>query len=217
MIIYNPPSGHMSLCIESENGHMSLCTESENDHIQTTQWDTCRYGPLTRYAKLRVAHAPGMPGTFSPSPRVSDPDMHHGTCVTHVLWCRPGSLISGFLWNRWRGKRSRCMRNPQFCVSGKRPMHWVWKWSYINHPADTCRYALSLKMIIYNPPSRHMSLCTECENDHIFTTQRTHVVMHWVWKWTHVVMHWVWKWSYANHQVGICRNTSKRRRDVVLT
>ena len=23
-------------------------------------------GPLTRYAKLRVAHAPGMPGTFSP-------------------------------------------------------------------------------------------------------------------------------------------------------
>ena len=26
------------------------------------------YGPLTRYAKLRVAHAPGMPGTFSPLP-----------------------------------------------------------------------------------------------------------------------------------------------------
>ena len=26
------------------------------------------HGPLTRYVKLRVAHAPGMPGTFSPSP-----------------------------------------------------------------------------------------------------------------------------------------------------
>ena len=26
------------------------------------------YGPLTRYVKLRVAHAPGMPGTFSPPP-----------------------------------------------------------------------------------------------------------------------------------------------------
>ena len=25
-------------------------------------------GPLTRYVKLRVAHAPGMPGTFSPPP-----------------------------------------------------------------------------------------------------------------------------------------------------
>ena len=38
------------------------------------------HGPLTRYVKLRVAHAPGMPGTFSPPPRNSDPDMHHGTC-----------------------------------------------------------------------------------------------------------------------------------------
>ena len=24
------------------------------------------HGPLIRYVKLRVAHAPGMPGTFSP-------------------------------------------------------------------------------------------------------------------------------------------------------
>ena len=62
------------------------------------------YGPLARYAKLWGAHAPGMPGTFSPSPQVSDPDMHHGTCVTHVPWCMPGSLTSGFLWNRRRGK-----------------------------------------------------------------------------------------------------------------
>ena len=42
------------------------------------------YGPLARYVKLRVAHALGMPETFSPPPRVSDPDMHHDTCVTHV-------------------------------------------------------------------------------------------------------------------------------------
>ena len=83
------------------------------------------HGPLARYAKLRVAHAPGMPGTFSPPPRVSDPDMHYGTCVTHVPWCMPGSLTSGFLWSWWRGKRSRHsrrMRNPQFYASGKRPM-----------------------------------------------------------------------------------------------
>ena len=83
------------------------------------------HGPLARYVKLWVAHAPGMPGTLSPSPWVSDPDMHHGTCVTHVPWCMPGSLASSFLWNRWLGKRSRHsrrMRNPQFYVSGKRPM-----------------------------------------------------------------------------------------------
>ena len=50
------------------------------------------HGPLARYVKLRVAHAPGMPGTFSPPPRVSDPDIRHVTCVTHVQWCMPGSL-----------------------------------------------------------------------------------------------------------------------------
>ena len=47
----------------------------------------------------------------------------HGTCVTHVHWCMPGSLTNGFLWSRWRGNRSRHfrpMRNPQVHVSGKR-------------------------------------------------------------------------------------------------
>ena len=56
-------------------------------------------GPLARYVKLRVAHAPGMPETFSPPPRVSDPDMLAGTCVP---WCVPGSITSGLIWSRWR-------------------------------------------------------------------------------------------------------------------
>ena len=90
----------------------------------------CPNGPLARYVNLRVAHAPGIPGipgTFSPPPRVSDPDMHHGTCVTHVPWCMSGSLTSGFLRSRWRGKRSRhSRRNPQFYVSGKRPITTIW-------------------------------------------------------------------------------------------
>ena len=54
--------------------------------------------------KIAGAHARRMPGTFSPSAQVSDPGMHHGTCVTHVPWCMPGSLTNGFLWNRRRGK-----------------------------------------------------------------------------------------------------------------
>ena len=32
---------------------------------------------------------------FQRKPRVSDPDMHHGTCVTHVSWCISGSLTRG--------------------------------------------------------------------------------------------------------------------------
>ena len=85
-------------------------------------------GPLARYVKSRVAHASGMPGTFSPPPWISDPDMHHDTCVTHVPWCMSGSLNSDVLWSRLRVKRSRHsrrMRNLQFYVSGKRPMEIV--------------------------------------------------------------------------------------------
>ena len=44
--------------------------------------------------------------------------MHHGTCVTHMPWCMSGSLTRGGGENR----HSRRMRNPQFYVSGKRPM-----------------------------------------------------------------------------------------------
>ena len=56
---------------------------------------------------------------------VSNPDMHHGTWVTHMPCCMPGSLTIGFLWSRWRGNRSqhsRHMCNQQFHVSGKRPI-----------------------------------------------------------------------------------------------
>ena len=97
--------------------------QAHNDIISTAATGAC-HGPLARYVQFWVAHAPGMTGTFSPPPLASDPDMNHGRCVTHVPWCMPGSLISGFLWSRWRGKRSRHsrrMRNPQFYAFGKRP------------------------------------------------------------------------------------------------
>ena len=80
--------------------------------LKKKRWNICQFsthctwgqihhhGPLTRYVKLRVAHAPGRPGTFSPPPTsrkplVSDTGMHQGTCVTHVPWCILGSLTSG--------------------------------------------------------------------------------------------------------------------------
>ena len=84
----------------------------------------CSNGPFARYVKLRVTHAPGMPGMFSPSSRVSDPDMQHGTCVTHVPWCMPESLTSDFLWSRWRGKTFPAFpvhAHPQW-ASYKRPI-----------------------------------------------------------------------------------------------
>ena len=35
-------------------------------HSGEVEWNFALQGPLTRYVKLRVAHAPGVPGTFSP-------------------------------------------------------------------------------------------------------------------------------------------------------
>ena len=90
--------------------------EMQSLHFTAVYWWLCTrlwflHGPLARYVKLWVAHAPGMPGTFSPPPQVNDPDMHHGTCITHVPLCMPRSITSGFLWSRWQGKRFRHSRH----------------------------------------------------------------------------------------------------------
>ena len=58
-------------------------------------------------------------GPLQRKPLVSDPGMHHGTCVTHVPWCMSGSLT------RAGGKTFPAFpaqAHPQFYVSGKRPM-----------------------------------------------------------------------------------------------
>ena len=72
-----------------------------------------------------------MPGTFSPSPQVSDTDMHHGTCVTHVPWCMPGSLTSGFFWKRRRGKTSPACAtcNFTYLLRGPWPELSIISWS----------------------------------------------------------------------------------------
>ena len=86
---------------------MGSCWKTLNRISDTSKVCTCgscSHRPPARYVKLRVAHMPGM---FSPPPRVSDPDVHYGTCATHVPGWMPGSLTSGFLWSRWQGNRSR--------------------------------------------------------------------------------------------------------------
>ena len=84
--------------------------------------------PLTRYVKLRVAHAPGMPATFSRhrlqrQPLVSDPGTHQGTCVAHVPWCMSGSLTRG-VGENVPGIPGACTtRNFTYLVRGP------WPWS----------------------------------------------------------------------------------------
>ena len=106
--------------LPSEVGHSWTITPHSNLWIYKLT-----HGPLTRYVKLRVAHAPGMPGTFSPDgriqrrPLVSDPGMHHGTCVTHVPWCMSESLTRGAGENV---PAFSAHAHTQVDVSGKRPM-----------------------------------------------------------------------------------------------
>ena len=40
--------------------------------ILSAKYSTGENGPLTRYVKSRVVHAPGMPGTFSSPPNSKD-------------------------------------------------------------------------------------------------------------------------------------------------
>ena len=79
------------------------------------------HGPLARYGNCELCMRRKCREHFPPPPQVSNPDMHHSTCMAHVPW----SLTSGFLWSRWQDKHSRhswCMRKPQFYVSSKRPI-----------------------------------------------------------------------------------------------
>ena len=83
------------------------------------------YGPLARYVIMRVAHAPGMPGTFSPPLTSKDTTsnrsrhaprhVRHARAVMHVGIANPQRQGK-------RSRHSRRMRNPQFYVSGKRPI-----------------------------------------------------------------------------------------------
>ena len=101
-----------------------------SSRLQWHEWNEryrCKFLPWAscHIRKMAGCACTGNAGNAFPPSRVSDPDMHHGTCVTHVPWCMPGSLTSGFLWSRWWEKRSQHSRrthNPQFCVSGNRPM-----------------------------------------------------------------------------------------------
>ena len=79
----------------------------------------CRPWASCQIPKIACCTCARKDGKVSPPPWVSDPDMHHGTCMTHVLCCMLGSLTSGFLWSR---RHSLYMCNTQFYVSGKRPI-----------------------------------------------------------------------------------------------
>ena len=144
-----------------------------------------------RYAKLRVAQAPGMPETFAPTPRVSDIDMHHGTCVTHVPWCMPGSITNDFLWSRWREKRpgipgACASRNFRYLVRGSLLCHLKHVWNKMTkvmhnlHWLNWRPYRLGVECIENDVLGKHPSI-------KMFTANLTLLV-----NWGHVVCNKNW-------------------------
>ena len=82
-------------------------------------------GPPTRYVRLWVAHAPGMPVTFSPPPTSKETASWLSRHASRHVRDARAVMRVGMAHSRWRGKpsrHSRRMRNPQFYVSGKSPM-----------------------------------------------------------------------------------------------
>ena len=74
-------------------------------HYNELQLPWCQIGiwpwASCQIRKIAVCACAGNAGNVFPRRRlqrkslVSDPGMHHGTCVTHVPWCMPGSLTRG--------------------------------------------------------------------------------------------------------------------------
>ena len=82
-------------------------------------------GPLTRYVKLWIAHALGVPGRFSPPTTSKETLAQHAQHASRHVRHAHALMHVGIANLRWPGKRSwhsRHMRNPQFYVSGKRPI-----------------------------------------------------------------------------------------------
>ena len=92
-----------------------------------SSWASCQI------SKILGCACAGNVRNVSPPLEVSDPRMHHGTCVMHMPWCILGSLSKGFLWSRRQGKRSwhsRGMCSLKIYVSGKRPMSSLYLYAY---------------------------------------------------------------------------------------
>ena len=168
-------------------------------------WTSCQI------RKLAGAHAPGMLRTFSPPPRVSNPDMHQGTCVTHVPWCMPGSLTHGFLWISAAGENvpgipGACVTlNFTYLVRG--PWYWLCRiGACLSYTRKNFNYLCGVWVEELYKVEVHFCLCYET-----FRTKRINSLRpgeaymrqctnHYWFRWCLVA------WSAPSHYVNQCWN-----------
>ena len=139
------PDGHMCCILTCNSNKWSKDTVDQHRHVKlpghgdvtenikvhhhrafVCMLRYCIHGPFTRYAKLPDAHVTRMPGTFPHPCGLAIP-----TCITARAWrrcrdaCRDRKLgnVFEFSGGEKRSQHSRRRHNPQFYVSGKRPIH----------------------------------------------------------------------------------------------
>ena len=99
------------------------------------------HGSLTRYIKLLVAHEPEMPGTFPPSPTSKETTSKRSRHASRHARHAHAAMHVGIVNTQCRGKysrQSRRMRNPEFYVSGKRPMGQRGYLGFVSISHKTC-------------------------------------------------------------------------------
>ena len=122
-MLYILSCGHEEFSLNVESSIKLIDMNHESNFRGVSNWlvswlvdyGGIAHGPLARYVKLRVAHGPGIPGTFYPPPIskeiVSWWPQHASRHVRDVR----AVMHVGIVNPRWRGKRSRHsrrMRNP---------------------------------------------------------------------------------------------------------
>ena len=96
-------------------------------------------------------------------PLISDPGMHHGTCVTHVPWCMSGSLISSAGENAPSIQGACATHNFTYLARGP----WRNHQSVITH--DTITWGQSIISIDSHPIQNFAITCDRKNNNFDFT------------------------------------------------
>ena len=71
---------------------VTICLRGSNNSKKTPSWASYQIRKIAGCACAGNAGNVSPRRQFQRKPLVSDPGMHHGTCVTHVPWCMSGSL-----------------------------------------------------------------------------------------------------------------------------
>ena len=166
------------------------------------------HGPLTRYVncglRMRRECRERFPRHWlQRKPLVRDPDMHHGTCVTHVPWCKSGSLTRGGGENV-PGIPGACA--PRTIISGKKPMN---KTGHIHLYTTKHRYEIKFNICCQSSNLVYCIYCiyNTCSRQYVGQTKRKWLKRH------REHFNNIWK-NHQNDPIGRYFNTTGHSGDI---